>query len=152
MYLSKARNYSPFIVKGFSTFHDEKGVYMVMNFVKGCDLLSRIRGNEAMIRNNMDFYAAEVICALEHLHKHRIIYRDLKPEHVMINSQGHIQLVDFGFAKQFTLNDIKRNVMRTYTNCGTPDYIAPEVLRGVGASYEADIWSLGVLMCEILSG
>ena len=100
----------------------------------------------------MDFYAAEVICALEHLHKHRIIYRDLKPEHVMINSQGHIQLVDFGFAKQFTLNDIKRNVMRTYTNCGTPDYIAPEVLRGVGASYEADIWSLGVLMCEILSG
>ena len=123
-----------------------------MDLVRGCDLLSRIRANELRVRNNMNFYAAEVICAIEHLHKHLIVYRDLKPEHVMINSEGHIQLVDFGFAKRFTRKDEQKNQMRTYTNCGTPDYIAPEVLRGVGASFEADIWSLGVLMCEIISG
>ena len=57
-----------------------------MEFVKGCDLLNRIRGSEFQVRNNMHFYAAEVICALEHLHRHLIVYRDLKPEHVMINN------------------------------------------------------------------
>ena len=106
-----------------------------MDFVKGCDLLSRIRGNELKVRNNMYFYAAEVMCALEHLHQHLIVYRDLKPEHVMINDEGHIKLVDFGFAKRFTRQDEQRNQMKTYTNCGTPDYIAPEVLRGSGASF-----------------
>ena len=123
-----------------------------MDFVKGCDLLSRIRGNELAVKNNMHYYAAEVICALEHLHKHLIVYRDLKPEHVMLDNSGHCQLVDFGFAKRFTRQDEQRNQLRTFTNCGTPDYIAPEVLRGVGSSFQADIWSLGVLICEIISG
>ena len=123
-----------------------------MDFVRGCDLLSRIRANEIRVKNNMQFYTAEVLCALEHLHRNLIVYRDLKPEHVMIDSQGHCQLVDFGFAKRFRSADVKKNQMRAYTNCGTPDYIAPEVLRGVGTSFEADVWSLGVLMCEIISG
>jgi len=70
----------------------------------------------------------------------------------MIDSHGHCQLVDFGFAKRFSKSEIAKNQMRTFTNCGTPDYIAPEILRGVGTSYEADIWSFGVLMCEIISG
>lgn len=100
----------------------------------------------------MQFYTAEVICALEHLHSNLIVYRDLKPEHVMIDQDGHCKLVDFGFAKRFSRSDAKKNALRTFTNCGTPDYIAPEVLRGVGASFEADIWSLGVLMTEIISG
>lgn len=152
LYLSEKINYCPFIVRAYSAFHDEKNVYISMDLVKGCDLLSRIRGNELSVRNNMYFYAAEVVCALEHLHNHLIVYRDLKPEHVMVNSKGHIKLVDFGFAKRFSRNEERRNQMRSYTNCGTPDYIAPEVLRGVGASFEADIWSLGVLMCEIISG
>ena len=80
-----------------------------MELVRGCDLLSRIRGNELLVRNNMYFYAAEVICALEHMHNHLIVYRDLKPEHVMVNSTGHIKLVDFGFAKRFTRMDQRRN-------------------------------------------
>ena len=100
----------------------------------------------------MHFYSAEVLCAIEHLHSHKIVYRDLKSEHVMIDNEGHCKLVDFGFAKRFSSRDIKKNQLRTFTNCGTPDYIAPEVLRGVGASFEADIWSLGVLVCEIISG
>lgn len=123
-----------------------------MDFVKGCDLLSRIRANEIGVKNNIQFYVAEVTCAIEHLHNNLIIYRDLKPEHVMIDSEGHCQLVDFGFAKRFHQKDRTKNQMKTYTNCGTPDYIAPEVLRGIGTSFEADIWSLGVFICEIISG
>ena len=70
----------------------------------------------------------------------------------MIDNHGHCQLVDFGFAKRFQKRDIEKNQMRTFTNCGTPDYIAPEVLRGIGTSFQADIWSIGVLICEIISG
>ena len=80
-----------------------------MDFVKGCDLLSRIRANERTVKNNMQFYTAEVLCALEHLHSNLIVYRDLKPEHVMIDSSGHCQLVDFGFAKRFTRSDQVKN-------------------------------------------
>ena len=123
-----------------------------MEMLRGCDLLSRIRANEIRVKNHMHFYVAEVICAIEHFHRHFIVYRDLKPEHVMIDDTGHCKIVDFGFAKRFTSKDRNKNQLRTFTNCGTPDYIAPEVLRGVGASFEADIWSLGVLICEILSG
>ena len=106
-----------------------------MEFVRGCDLLSRIRGNEIRVKNNMQFYTAEVLCALEHLHRHNIMYRDLKPEHVMLDSRGHCKLVDFGFAKRFSRNEALKGNMRSYTNCGTPDYIAPEVLRGIGTSF-----------------
>ena len=75
-----------------------------MEMIKGCDLLSRIRANEERVVNNMQFYASEVLIALEHLHQNLIVYRDLKPEHVMIDEQGHCKLVDFGFAKRFTHN------------------------------------------------
>ena len=99
--------------------------------------------------NAMAFYAAEVIVTLEYLHSSRIIYRDLKPENIVLSkhNDGHMKLVDFGFAKQ-----MKSQNQRTTTNCGTPVYIAPEVLRGGGHSYEVDVWSLGVLMVEICSG
>lgn len=120
-----------------------------MEFIRGCDLIGRIRAKEMQVRNNMQFYAAEVLCALKHLHSKRVVYRDLKAEHVMIDNTGHCKLVDFGFAKQFPKNN---KTMKTYTNCGTPDYIAPEVLKGIGASFQADVWSLGVLIAELLSG
>jgi len=99
----------------------------------------------------MTFYGAEVLCVMEHLHNCNIIFRDLKPEHVILDQQGHCNLVDFGFAKQFKSNRSRRE-MRTYTNCGTPTYIAPEVLKGAGSSFEVDIWSFGVLISEIISG
>ena len=97
----------------------------------------------------MPYYTAEVIFALQYLHKHNIVYRDLKPENIVISmtERGHLKLVDFGFAKKLKSSD-----QRTHTNCGTPAYIAPEVLRSHnGHRHEADIWSLGVLMVEILS-
>jgi serine/threonine protein kinase len=97
----------------------------------------------------MPFYGCEMILTLEYLHSHQIIYRDLKPENIILNMKqnGHISLVDFGFSK-FCRNQNAKCV----TNCGTPVYIAPEILRGSGYSYEADVWSFGVLMVEIASG
>ena len=96
------------------------------------------------------FYAAEVIVALEMLHKHNILYRDLKPENVCIDKEGHIKLIDFGFAKRLS----QSAKFRTYTNCGTLGYSAPEVLlsSSEGYSFEADIWSYGILLAELIGG
>ena len=80
-----------------------------MDLVQGCDLLSRIQSNEYKDKTNMKFYTAEVLCALEHLHLNLIVYRDLKPEHVMIDREGHCKLVDFGFAKHLRQTDKGKN-------------------------------------------
>jgi serine/threonine protein kinase len=77
-----------------------------------------------------------------------VLYRDLKPENILLDNEGHLKLIDFGFAKQ--MKNIYKD--RAWTVCGTPAYTAPEVLLGQGYNYKADIWSLGVLMCEILTG
>ena len=105
MHLSQAKNYSPFIVRAFNSFHDDKGAVIQMEFIRGCELRSRIRANEMKVKCNMQFYVAEIMCALEHLHKNLIIYRDLKPDNIMLDSRGHCKLIDFGFAKRFTPNE-----------------------------------------------
>jgi serine/threonine protein kinase len=98
----------------------------------------------------MVFYGSEVIKSIEYLHSCNILYRDLKPENIILSmkERGHIRIVDFGFSKI-----LKNSKLRTTTNCGTPAYIAPEILReGVGHSFEVDIWSFGVLLFEMASG
>jgi serine/threonine protein kinase len=90
------------------------------------------------------FYITEIVLAIEHLHKHQIAYRDLKPENLLIARDGHIKITDFGFAKK--IKD------KTYTLCGTPEYLAPEVIRNVGHTQGVDWWSLGVLIFEMLGG
>jgi protein kinase X len=90
------------------------------------------------------FYAAEIIVALADLHARKIVYRDLKPENIMITKDGHVKICDFGFAK-FVLD-------RTWTLCGTPESLAPEVIQGEGHNQAADWWSLGVLIYELLAG
>jgi serine/threonine protein kinase len=97
------------------------------------------------------FYCAEIICALESMHSRSLIYRDMKPDNVMIDYQGHIKLIDFGFSKK--LNESQN--FRTKTNCGTIGYTAPEVLVGSsqeGYSFSVDIWSFGIVLAELLSG
>jgi serine/threonine protein kinase len=86
--------------------------------------------------------------ALNTLHSKNIIYRDLKPDNLMIDNTGHVKLIDFGFAKQLS----QSNDTRTYTNCGTLGYTAPEVISGRGYSYPADLWSFGIVLAELLTG
>lgn len=89
MFLSEPSHRNHFIVRAHASYQDKQSVYILMDFVRGCDLLNRIRANELRVKNNMQFYSAEVLCALEHLHQNQIVYRDLKPENVMIDSDGH---------------------------------------------------------------
>jgi serine/threonine protein kinase len=86
--------------------------------------------------------------ALQKMHLSNVIYRDLKPENVLIDNQGNIKLIDFGFSKH--LHNLNKD--KAYTNCGTLGYCAPEVMMGVGHSYKADIWSFGILICEMIGG
>jgi len=101
-----------------------------------------------MNENDSRFYLAEIILGIDTLHQMSIIYRDLKPENILLDKDGHIKLIDFGFAK--IINNIKQD--RAYTNCGTPGYCAPEVMLDAGHTYKADIWSIGILVCEIMGG
>ena len=96
------------------------------------------------------YYTSEILVALETLHTRDIIYRDMKPDNVMIDNTGHVKLIDFGFAKKL----YKQNNFRTSTNCGTIGYTAPEVLGGIssGYSFQADLWSFGIMLAELLSG
>ncbi|MGH0144657.1 UNVERIFIED_CONTAM: hypothetical protein FKN15_003987 [Acipenser sinensis] len=92
------------------------------------------------------FCAACVVEAFAYLHKKLIIYRDLKPENLMLDQHGYIKLVDFGFAKELTRG------VKTYSFCGTPEYLAPEIIQNEGHDFAADFWSLGILVYELLSG
>lgn len=133
----------------FESLQDQHNLYMVLEFLSGGELIKRIRKQVFMSEADTRFYLAEIVLAIESLHNRSIIYRDLKPENILLDSDGHVKLIDFGFAKKMKniIND------RSYTNCGTPGYCAPEVmLANVGHNYKADMWSIGILMCEMIGG
>lgn len=138
----------PFIVKLHYAFQTEGKLYLVLDFKRGGDLFTRIskEHNWTLKEPEVRIYIAELVLALEHLHKLGIIYRDLKPENLLLDSDGHIALTDFGLSKE-NLDDRK-----SYSVCGTWEYMAPEVLCGKGYNYSVDWWSLGVLMYEMLVG
>lgn len=134
----------PFIIRMWGTFQDSKNLYMVMDYIEGGELFTLLRKSQRFPNPVAKFYAAEVVLALEYLHAHDIIYRDLKPENVLLDRNGHIKITDFGFAKEVS--------SVTWTLCGTPDYIAPEVITSKPYNKSVDWWSLGVLIFEMLSG
>lgn len=121
---------------------------MVLDFLPGGELFKLIKSRVFMNEEDSRFYLAEIILAIESVHHLNIIYRDLKPENVLMDKNGHIKLIDFGFSKQ--LNNIQKD--KAYTNCGTPGYCAPEVMLDHGYTYKADVWSIGIIICEILGG
>lgn len=134
----------PFITRMWGTFQDIYYVYMIMDYIEGGELFSLLRKSMKFPNPVAKFYAAEVCLALEYLHDHNIIYRDLKPENILLDKNGHIKITDFGFAKE--VPDV------TYTLCGTPDYIAPEVVATKPYNKSVDWWSFGILIFEMLAG
>lgn len=134
----------PFIVNLYAHFQDEKSLYMLMEYVIGGELFSQLRKVGRFSNDTSRFYAAEIVLALQYLHSKNIVYRDLKPENLLIDHEGHMKITDFGFAKH--VED------RTWTLCGTPEYLAPEIIQSKGHGKAVDWWALGILIYEMLAG
>ena len=140
--LSQINN--PFLVKLYCCFQDNENLYFILEFVPGGELLFHLSREIRFDNLKTQFYTAEMIIALNFLHKNKIIYRDLKPENVLIDRDGHIKLTDFGLSKFCET--------KAFTICGTPYYIAPEVFNPKGYNDAVDWWSLGCIMYEMLAG
>ncbi|CAI4230235.1 unnamed protein product [Auanema sp. JU1783] len=137
----------PFIVKLHYAFQTEGKLYLILDFLRGGDLFTRLSKEVMFTEDDVKFYLAELTLALEHLHSLGIVYRDLKPENVLLDADGHVKVTDFGLCKESIDSDKK-----TFSFCGTVEYMAPEVINRRGHSIAADFWSLGVLMFEMLTG
>jgi len=133
----------PFLVKLFGTYRDESCVYFLLELCQGGELFTILRAQTRFKLSTAKFYAASVVLMFEYLHKRNIIYRDLKPENLLIDTKGFLKMTDFGFAKEIHAN--------TYTLCGTPDYLAPEILTGKGHGKGVDWWCLGILFYEMIA-
>ncbi|RWS26508.1 Ribosomal protein S6 kinase 2 alpha-like protein [Leptotrombidium deliense] len=136
----------PFIVKLNYAFQTEGKLYLVLDFLRGGDLFTRLNKEVMFTEEDVKFYLAELALALGHLHSLGIIYRDLKPENILLDCNGHISLTDFGLSKE-SLHEEK-----TYSFCGTVEYMAPEIINRKGHTSAVDWWSFGVLMFEMLTG
>ncbi|XP_057198433.1 ribosomal protein S6 kinase alpha-2 isoform X2 [Triplophysa rosa] len=137
----------PFIVKLHYAFQTEGKLYLILDFLRGGDLFTRLSKEVMFTEEDVKFYLAELALALDHLHSLGIIYRDLKPENILLDEEGHIKVTDFGLSKEAIDND-----KRAYSFCGTIEYMAPEVVNRRGHTQSADWWSFGVLMFEMLTG
>jgi len=134
----------PFLVHLEGYYQDEKYLYFVLEYVPGGELFTYLRNVGKLENMHARFYAAQIVLIFEYLHEKNIIYRDLKPENILIDAEGYLKLTDFGFAKVIE--------GRTYTLCGTPEYLAPEILLNKGHGKPVDWWCLGILIYEMLAG
>ncbi|XP_030000325.1 cGMP-dependent protein kinase 2 [Sphaeramia orbicularis] len=142
--LTEAR--SPFVVKLYRTFKDNKYVYMLLEACLGGEIWSLLRDRGSFDEPTAKFCVGCVTEAFDYLHRKGVLYRDLKPENLMLDGEGYIKLVDFGFAKKI------RCGQKTWTFCGTPEYVAPEIILNKGHNFSVDFWSLGILVFELLTG
>jgi len=166
----------PFIVNMIASFQNSTMLFMCMEFVEGGELYFHLRHERKFSNNRVRLYAAEIALSLEHLHARNIVFRDLKPENVMLDCEGHIKLIDFGFAKVLNKRDQQQwygssdsvdgsagsddrcnpissatNLHeKTHTFCGTPEYQAPEIISGIGHGLAVDWWALGCLVHELV--
>lgn len=138
----------PFILNLYGTFQDRDCLYMMLEIVMGGELFRLLHGDGSLQNllspNDTAFYAACVASVYDYIHPTGIIYRDLKPENILIANDGYLKIVDWGFAKKV--------VDKTFTTCGTPEYLAPELVQGTGHGKGVDYWALGILIFEMLTG
>lgn len=134
----------PFIVNLLWTHHDNTFLYMLLEYVCGGELFTYLRTAGRFNNGAGLFFGAEIVSALDYLHGNNIVYRDLKPENILLDREGHVKLTDFGFAKE--VQD------KTWTLCGTPEYLAPEIIQSKGHNKAVDWWALGILIYEMLVG
>ena len=138
----------PNIVKYFETYDDKKWLYLVMEYVNGKTLLQEIADSDIdeFTEKKAAGYMEKIFYAVNHCHAQNIIHRDIKPDNVMISKNGQIKLIDFGLATQVNKGKSIDEI------CGTPHYMAPELFTGLGYGSQADMWSLGVILYQLVSG
>ena len=134
----------PFIMKMVKYLKNENYIFFINEYIKGKELWDVIRDIGLLNKEQTQFYGASILLAINHLHKNKIIYRDIKPENVMVNTKGYIKIIDFGTVKE--IED------RTSTIIGTSHYMAPEITKGEGYSFQVDIWSIAICLYEFFCG
>eukprot|EP01083_Nonionella_stella_P262594 892745_1 len=134
----------PFIVDMVGCFQNQKYLFFVLDYIPGGEFFTHLRRAQRLKLRPTVFYAAQIVLIFQYLHSKGIVYRDLKPENLLLDKSGNIRLTDFGFAKRVDT--------RTWTLCGTPEYIAPEILLNKGHGRAVDWWALGILIYEMLCG
>lgn len=136
----------PFLVGLVFCFQTEERLYFIMPYMSGGELFQHLRKFRIFDEEKVRFYGAQIALALEHLHTYGIIYRDLKPENILMDNEGYLKLADFGMAKHL------KGEEKATSFCGTPEYLAPEIITGEGHNKSADWWSFGILIYEMLCG
>ncbi|XP_075257520.1 cAMP-dependent protein kinase catalytic subunit beta-like isoform X2 [Convolutriloba macropyga] len=134
----------PFIVRQAFAFKDNSYLYIALEFVTGGEMFTHLRRSKKFSEHRTCFYGCQVLMAFEYLHYLNLIHRDLKPENLLIDHHGYVKLTDFGFCKRIS--------GRTWTMCGTPEYLAPEIILSKGYGFGIDWWSFGVLLYEMAAG
>lgn len=130
----------------YKTFKDAKYVYMLLEACLGGEVWTILRDRSCFDEYTTRFITACVVEAFDYLHARGIIYRDLKPENLLLDGKGYVKLVDFGFSKRLGYSS------KTWTFCGTPEYVSPETILNKGHDRAVDYWALGILMHELLTG
>ncbi|XP_053126599.1 ribosomal protein S6 kinase alpha-5 isoform X6 [Hemicordylus capensis] len=141
---------SPFLVTLHYAFQTDTKLHLILDYINGGELFTHLSQRERFTEDEVRIYIGEIVLALEHLHKLGIIYRDIKLENILLDSDGHVVLTDFGLSKEFVSDENER----AYSFCGTIEYMAPDIVKGgeKGHDKAVDWWSLGVLMYELLTG
>ncbi|GAA0144452.1 protein modifying enzyme [Lithospermum erythrorhizon] len=136
----------PFIVQLRYSFQTKSKLYLILDFINGGHLFYHLYRQRIFSEDQAMIYAAEIVSAVSHLHQYGIVHRDLKPENILMDSDGHVMLTDFGLSKEIDASS------RSNSMCGTTEYMAPEILLSKGHNKDADWWSTGILLYEMLAG